>query len=73
MPFSGKVKDGIIWGGGTLDDKGSVIALFETVQYLLHENFQPARDLYFMFGFDEEIGGEMRAKAIAETLKSRGI
>ena len=72
-PFSGTVKDGLIWGRGTLDDKIGVIGIMEAAEYLLNEGFAPSRDMYFMFGFDEEIGGELGAKAIAETLKQRGI
>ena len=72
-PFSGTVKDGVIWGRGTLDDKIGVIGILEAVETLLKEDFKPSRDLYFMFGFDEEIGGDEGAKVIAETLQKRGI
>ncbi|WAA08616.1 M20 family peptidase [Fervidibacillus albus] len=72
-PFGGKVENGIIWGRGTLDDKTSVIAIFEAIQYLMNNHFQPKRDLYFMVGFDEEIGGEKGAKAIVETLQAKGV
>jgi carboxypeptidase PM20D1 len=73
LPFSGAVADGKIWGRGTLDDKIGVIGLMEAVEYLLNEGYQPERDLYFMFGFDEEIGGDEGAHAIVQTLKNRGI
>ena len=72
-PFSGTVQDGLIWGRGTLDDKIGVIGILEAAEYLLNEDFTPSRDIYFMFGFDEEIGGELGAKAIVENLKQRGI
>lgn len=72
-PFSGTVKDGFIWGRGTLDDKIGVIGILEAVETLLKEDFKPSRDIYFMFGFDEEIGGDNGAKVIAETLQKRGI
>ena len=72
-PFSGAIVDGTIWGRGTLDDKTSVIAIMEAVEQLLKEGFVPERDIYLMFGFDEEIGGELGAKAISERLKERGI
>ena len=72
-PFSGTVQNGLIWGRGTLDDKIGVIGILEAAEYLLNEGFTPSRDIYFMFGFDEEIGGELGAKSIAETLKQRGI
>ncbi|MBO0959581.1 M20 family peptidase [Neobacillus sp. MM2021_6] len=72
-PFSGTVVDGKIWGRGTLDDKIGVIGILQAVDYLLAEGFQPERDLYFMFGFDEEIGGDEGANKIVTTLEDRGI
>ncbi|WP_391557538.1 M20 family peptidase [Robertmurraya sp.] len=72
-PFSGAVVDEKIWGRGTLDDKIGVIGILEAAEYLLEQEFQPSRDVYFMFGFDEEVGGEKGALAIANTLKDRGI
>jgi carboxypeptidase PM20D1 len=72
-PFSGKVVDGKIWGRGTLDDKIGVIGILQAVDYLLAIDFKPNRDMYFMFGFDEEIGGDEGASAIVDTLKDRVI
>lgn len=72
-PFSGTVKDGFIWGRGTLDDKIGVIGILEAAENLLKEGFQPKKDIYLMFGFDEEIGGDEGAQKIAKTLKERGI
>lgn len=72
-PFSGAVADGKIWGRGTLDDKIGVIGILQAVEYLLNEDFKPKRDMYFMFGFDEEIGGDEGAHAIVKTLEGRGI
>ncbi|MGX6444410.1 M20 family peptidase [Neobacillus sp. K501] len=72
-PFSGAVADGKIWGRGTLDDKIGVIGILQAVEYLLNEDFKPNRDMYFMFGFDEEIGGDEGANAIVKILEDRGI
>ncbi|SDL87584.1 M20 family peptidase [Sediminibacillus halophilus] len=72
-PFSGEVVDGKIWGRGTLDDKIGVIGILEAVEKLLSEDFQPERDVYLLFGFDEEVGGEKGAQAIADELKQRNI
>lgn len=71
-PFSGTIKNGAIWGRGTLDDKLSVFAILEAAEYLLAENFTPKRTIYFAFGHDEEIGGENGAGKIAALLKERG-
>jgi carboxypeptidase PM20D1 len=57
-PFSGEVADGTIWGRGSLDDKIGVIGILQAVDHLLANGFKPTRDMYFMFGFDEEIGGD---------------
>src|SRR5689334_17403907 len=42
-PFSGDVKDGFIWGRGSADNKINVIGIFETIEKLLKENYQPER------------------------------
>jgi len=72
-PFSGKVDGTYIWGRGSLDDKASMISIYEAVERLLNENYQPIRTIYFAFGHDEEIGGTRGAQVIASTLKKRGI
>ncbi|HRJ30658.1 MAG TPA: M20 family peptidase [Cyclobacteriaceae bacterium] len=71
-PFGGVIKDNFIWGRGTTDDKINVIAIMETVEKLVSENFQPDRTVYLAFGHDEEIGGK-GAVAIAKLLKERNI
>lgn len=72
-PFSGEIADGYVWGRGTLDDKGSLMAICEAAEALLASGFQPRRTLYLAFGHDEEIGGEQGAKQIAALLQSRGV
>ena len=72
-PFSGKEKDGFIYGRGTLDDKSGVIGICEAVEKLLSEHFIPEKTIYIAFGFDEEIGGHNGAAKIAEHLKLKNI
>jgi carboxypeptidase PM20D1 len=72
-PFSGKIKDGFVWGRGTLDDKVNVLGMLEAVNILLQEDYQPERGLYLAFGHDEEVGGTKGAKAIAEKFFQQGI
>lgn len=72
-PFGGMIKDGIIWGRGTIDDKFSVIGIMEAVEMLLYEGFRPKRTVYLAFGHDEEVGGDLGAVAIAEFLKTKGV
>jgi len=70
--FAGVIADGYIWGRGTLDDKLNVTGLMEAAEALAAQGWQPPRSLLFAFGHDEEVGGS-GAKAIAATLKQRGI
>ena len=72
-PFAGVVAGGFIWGRGTLDDKGAVLALHEATETLLAQGFRPARTVYFAFGHDEEVGGRQGSLKIAEWLASRGV
>ncbi len=72
-PFSGEIRNGILWGRGAMDDKVSVIGILEAVEQLLKNDFQPERTVYLAFGHDEEIGGRNGAGAIANHLKARNI
>ena len=72
-PFGGVIADGFIWGRGTLDDKGAVMALHEAAETLLAQGFRPKRTVYFAFGHDEEVGGREGSAKIAEWLSSHGI
>ncbi len=72
-PFSGEIKDGKVWGRGSIDDKNSIIALMETIEALLAEGYQPTRDIYLAFGYDEETFGEHGAKKIVEHLKQNDM
>ncbi len=72
-PFSGENDGTFIWGRGTLDDKGSLIAILEAVERLITEDFIPLRTIYLAFGHDEEISGYEGAQVIANTLKERGV
>lgn len=71
-PFGGDVIDGVIWGRGAIDDKVSVLALMESMEWFLSQNKVPHRDIYFAFGHDEEAGGE-GAKAIAKYFAEQNI
>lgn len=64
-PFSGHDDGERIWGRGTLDDKGSLIAILEAVSSLLETDYVPPYDIYFVFGFDEEVGGDLGAREMA--------
>ena len=72
-PFAGEIKDGFIYGRGTIDDKGSLMAILESVEILIGEGFVPATDIYFAFGHDEEASGRQGAVAMAKLFKDRNI
>lgn len=72
-PFSGTVADGFVWGRGAIDNKASMMALFESVEHLLSDGFLPKRTVYLAFGHDEEVGGHYGAAKIAELLRARGV
>ncbi|OCA76666.1 peptidase [Chryseobacterium contaminans] len=65
-PFSGAVVNGRIYGRGTMDMKSMLFALMEALQNTMKSGYQPKRDIYLAFGFDEEVGGELGAARIAD-------
>ncbi|MFT4668185.1 MAG: carboxypeptidase PM20D1 [Polaribacter sp.] len=72
-PYSGKIKDGFIWGRGALDDKVNILGVLEAVNILLEEGYQPERGIYLAFGHDEEVSGHNGAKAIATKFENEGL
>ena len=72
-PFSGKVKDGYVWGRGAWDDKGNLMAQMEAIEMLLTSGYQPERTVYLAYGADEEVGGLRGAAKIAALLKERKV
>ncbi|HHU43817.1 MAG: M20/M25/M40 family metallo-hydrolase [Bacillota bacterium] len=72
-PFSGAIKDGYVYGRGSQDMKGQMIAALEAMEILLENNFKPRRTIYFCFGHDEEFTGKEGAKNIASYLEKNNI
>lgn len=72
-PFGGVVKDGYVWGRGTWDDKGNLVAQLEAVEMLLAAGFQPRQTVYLISGADEEVGGLRGAAAIAKRLQEQKV
>lgn len=75
-PFGGEIHDSVtgpaIWGRGTLDDKGCVVAICEAVELLLEAGVTPAQDVWLSFGCDEEVSGTA-AQAAVHVLRGRGV
>jgi carboxypeptidase PM20D1 len=75
-PFSAEIvgegAEQLIWGRGTLDDKGSLVAVLEGVEAQIAAGHAPEHDVYLSFGHDEETEGS-GARAIVDLLESRGV
>jgi carboxypeptidase PM20D1 len=71
-PFDGVVADGAVWGRGAIDDKGSLVTLFEAIDAVAASGFKPVRTVIVVSGHDEEVRG-VGARAAAALLKSRNI
>lgn len=71
-PLAAEVVDGVIWGRGTLDDKGQLVAVTAAVESLLADGRRPARDVWLSFGSDEEVMGSSAQRAV-EVLRAREV
>ncbi len=60
-PFSGEIRDGIVYGRGALDMKGLAVAQLMALRLLAERGERPQHDLLFLAVPDEEIGGTMGA------------
>lgn len=71
-PFDGIIEDGVLWGRGTLDTKGSLNGVMQAAEKLISEGFVPENDIYMAFGGDEEVNGH-GATDIVEYFKANGL
>lgn len=71
-PFDGVIADGAVWGRGSVDDKGSLVSIFEALDQLAASGFKPRRTVIIVSGQDEETVGS-GAKAAAAHLAAKGV
>lgn len=57
-PFAGIIKDGKIWGRGTVDTKTPLFAEFTAIEELLEEGFEFPVNVYLFSSHNEETGGD---------------
>lgn len=55
-PFSGEIRDGRIYGRGSMDDKGPTVAALYALAALKDAGFVPSRRIRILFGTNEENG-----------------
>ena len=70
--FEAIVKDGCIWGRGTLDTKITFSSILFAADHLIGEGFVPENDIYFAFSGGEEVNGN-GAVRIVDYFEEKGI
>lgn len=71
-PFSGNIKDGRVWGRGTVDTKGALMCIFQSVEELLEEGYTPSGDVYIASSSTEEVQGDGAPKTV-KYLLDKGV
>ncbi|NGO09667.1 M20/M25/M40 family metallo-hydrolase [Streptomyces sp. HC44] len=57
-PFSGEIRDGVVWGRGAVDMKNMDAMILAVVRQWAREGVRPRRDLVIAFTADEEASAE---------------
>jgi acetylornithine deacetylase/succinyl-diaminopimelate desuccinylase-like protein len=65
-PFSGEIRDGVLWGRGAVDMKNADAVLLALVGQWAREGRRPRRDLVLAFTADEEDTTEFGARYLVE-------
>lgn len=72
-PFSGDIDaDGNVWGRGTVDTKASLMCIFNALEELIAEGYQPECDVYIGSSATEEWSGP-GAPATVQYLQDHGV
>jgi carboxypeptidase PM20D1 len=72
-PFGAELKDGYVYGRGTLDMKGILIGIMEAAENLCAAGFKPKRDVWIALGGDEERSGTRGAQEAVKWLSEKGV
>lgn len=70
--FEGIVEDGVLWGRGTLDTKGTLNGIMQAAEQMIKQGFVPQNDVYLAFSGNEETNG-YGAPTIVKYFKEKGI
>ena len=70
--FEAVIEDGVMWGRGTLDTKGTFNGALFAADTLISQNFVPEHDVYFAFSGGEEVNGK-GAHNIVELFQEKEI
>ena len=71
-PFEAIIRDGAMWGRGTLDTKVTFNGILSAAENLLAQGFTPQNDVYFAFSGGEEINGP-GAVHIVDWFREQGV
>ena len=71
-PFDAIIEDGVMWGRGTLDTKGTFNGALFAADHLIARGFVPENDIYFAFSGGEEVNGKGAAN-IVKFFQDQGI
>lgn len=70
-PFEGYYDGTFLFGRGSSDCKNVLIAIMESLELLVSQDFKPERTIIAAFGIDEESGGLVGATHIGKFLEER--
>src|ERR1700677_4150247 len=65
-PFSGEIRDGVLWGRGAVDMKNADAVLLAVVSQWARSGVRPRRDVVLAFTADEEDTAEFGAQWLGE-------
>ncbi|MBC2903069.1 M20/M25/M40 family metallo-hydrolase [Streptomyces cupreus] len=57
-PFSGEIRDGVVWGRGAVDMKNMDAMILAVVRFWARQGVKPRRDIVIAFTADEEASAE---------------